>query len=396
MRILINSPHLDIIGGVETYLQAIIHHLIACGHELSILSSDATTDSAASIAVAHPGIPIWRSPAHPPKHIFQQLKNWRPDVVFSHGAFDSRLEDMIADAFPIVLYAHNYHGTCISGTKCHSKKNWQPCEHTLGIKCLAAYFPLGCGGNNPLTMWRLFQSQTRYQQGLKRYSAIAVASRHMQQEYIRHGFDESRVQIVPLFPPNASILSEPPQSRHRSDRLLFLGRLTPLKGLLHLLDALPEASRMISRPLHLRIGGEGPIRRSLEQIAGQRKLSTSFLGWLSTHQVNDEMSNADLLVVPSLWPEPFGLVGIEAGNLGLPTAGYIRGGIGEWLIEGRSGEGSVSPSPKPEELAGSIVRALSDDDHWNHLRRGAWEVAQQFTPQNHLRALLPLLESVCR
>ena len=99
------------------------------------------------------------------------------------------------------------------------------------------------------------------------------------------------------------------------------------------------------------------------------------------------MRRADLLAVPSLWPEPFGQVGVEGGRLGVPAVGYAVGGIPDWLIPGRSGELAPGDPPTVQGLAEAIVRVLADPSHYSSLCRGAWELASRFTLDAHLAEL---------
>jgi glycosyltransferase involved in cell wall biosynthesis len=103
------------------------------------------------------------------------------------------------------------------------------------------------------------------------------------------------------------------------------------------------------------------------------------------------MHHADLLAVPSLWPEPFGLVGIEAGSLGLPAVGYASGGIPDWLVPGETGELAPSDPPTVDGLSDAIVRAFASGEHHAKLCLGAWKQAQRFTLEKHLAQLEPLL-----
>ena len=105
------------------------------------------------------------------------------------------------------------------------------------------------------------------------------------------------------------------------------------------------------------------------------------------------MRMADVLAVPSVWPEPFGLVGIEAGCVGLPSVGYACGGIPDWLIPGVSGESAPGERPNPKELASALVRALADDQHLQRLRIGAWETAKQFSSEVHIGKLSETLRT---
>ena len=105
------------------------------------------------------------------------------------------------------------------------------------------------------------------------------------------------------------------------------------------------------------------------------------------------MRQADLLAVPSLWPEPFGLVGIEAGCFGLPAVGYAVGGIPDWLIPGQTGELAPGDPPTVEGLAEAMARALADPEHHARLSRGAWELSKQFDTPRHLAMLEPILSA---
>src|SRR5207253_10057138 len=104
--------------------------------------------------------------------------------------------------------------------------------------------------------------------------------------------------------------------------------------------------------------------------------------------------NCDLLVVPSLWPEPFGLVGPEAGLFGIPVAAFKVGGIPDWLVDGVNGYMASGSPPTSSGLAQAIIKCLYDPVTHARLRQGAREVAQQFNVKNHLTALLEVFSSV--
>ena len=70
----------------------------------------------------------------------------RPDVVFSHDLPDPSADDALARRYPVVRYAHNYDGLCVSGTKCHTAGGWQTCSRPLGLGCLVAYSRRGAAG----------------------------------------------------------------------------------------------------------------------------------------------------------------------------------------------------------------------------------------------------------
>ena len=79
-----------------------------------------------------------------------------------------------------------------------------------------------------------------------------------------------------------------------------------------------------------------------------------FKGWLGPEQLSHEVANASVVAMPSLWPEPFGMVGIEALAAGRPVVASATGGIEDWLEHGVSGL-----CVRPGDVHG-LARALNE------------------------------------
>ncbi len=314
-------------------------------------------------------------------------KDWKPPIFGVYSAERS---------YPTVFYAHNYLGTCASGEKCHSFPTAQPCDRLFGPACLALYYPRRCGGLNPATMWKMYQRSSARNAQLPRYAAILVASAHMRREYERHGVNPEKMHLVALPNPHEGAEFQAAARNRSRGNLLFLGRLTKIKGAADLLRAIPLAEKQIGKPLSLTVAGDGPERECLEKLAARNHLTAEFTGWIGSSRKTSLIEQADLLVVPSLWPEPFGLVGIEAGAHGLPAVAYDAGGISDWLISGYSGELAPGNPPTVEGLAAAITRALSDSSHYADLCRGAREVAGRFTLAAHVSKLESTLETILK
>jgi glycosyltransferase involved in cell wall biosynthesis len=393
MRIVIATTHLGIVGGAETHLRALLPLLQARGHDLGVVYGLPAMPGSASILDGMSDHSAWCADGKSPRDVVREVGSWRPDVVYNHTVLSPRLESAIAEAFPAILFAHGYHGTCVSGTKCFSRLGMMGCQRTFGAMCLVHYLHRGCGGGNPFTMLRLYRHVAQRRRNLDRYRAVVVGSRHMAEEFARHGVGSDRLVIAPLFPPDRIRDPSPPPDRPRSDRVLYVGRIAKNKGWRHLLKALTLAAADLGRRLTLVVAGDGPDREEMVAESRRTGIMAEFLGWVSTARVQAEMRVADLLVVPSLWPEPFGMVGIEAGCVGLPAAGYALGGIPDWLVPGVSGESDPQPIPDPAGLAAAILRALRSDAHLARLRRGAWETADAFTAERHLDIVEATLRS---
>jgi glycosyltransferase involved in cell wall biosynthesis len=108
------------------------------------------------------------------------------------------------------------------------------------------------------------------------------------------------------------------------------------------------------------------------------------------------LDEADLLVMPSLWPEPFGLSGPEAGLQGVPAAAFAVGGIPQWLEDGVNGHLAPGNPPSAPGLADAIVRCLADPFTHSRLRQGALESARRWSAERHVAELLPILTAASR
>ena len=150
------------------------------------------------------------------------------------------------------------------------------------------------------------------------------------------------------------------------------------KGGSYLLDALPAVQAALGRPVQVTFAGDGPKRRIWETRAkalqGRHEdLGIHFTGWIPQVVVRKLATEHDLLVIPSLWPEPFGLVGLE---MELPSVAFNVGGIKDWLEDGVNGHLAAGNPPTPAGLADAILRCLADRRHHASLRRGAREAAR--------------------
>ncbi len=394
MRILIATSHRNMVGGVEKYVQAILPALEQRGHELALLYEYRFDPQRERIDGAIRDMPSLGTEEYGAEAAGRFARDWKPDLVYSQGLESADLQASLLSEYPTVFFAHNYVGTCISGEKCHAFPNPRPCERRLGPGCVALYYPARCGGLHPGTMWNLYRRAVKRNEQLSRYAAVLVASAHMKREFELHGVSEERLHLTPL--PNVQDEAQVGSVARNPLRgnLLFIGRITKLKGAFELFKAAILAGKRLQRELPISVAGDGPDQERLKQFALTNGVRANFLGWISGARKADLIANVDLLAVPSLWPEPFGLVGIEAGASGLPAVGYDVGGISDWLVPGYSGELAPGDPPTVEGLADAIYRALADPSHYAGLCHGAREVAGRFNLAAHVSKLESVLEAV--
>lgn len=142
----------------------------------------------------------------------------------------------------------------------------------------------------------------------------------------------------------------------RGPLVVFVGRLEWEKGVHTLVDAV---SRMSTPDVHVVIAGTGTYESELVSQASAliEAERITFTGWLPAAELLGLQAAADVIVVPSLY-EPFGLVALEAGALGVPVVVADTGGLGDIVDHGRVG--FIFPAGDSVALAHELDRALGD------------------------------------
>jgi glycosyltransferase involved in cell wall biosynthesis len=162
---------------------------------------------------------------------------------------------------------------------------------------------------------------------------ILVGSEFMRQLMHRNQISLEQIRLLaPVLLEDTEPLPEPASS---SREILFVGRLRPEKGLHQLL----EAAASLAGEWRLTVAGDGPESNACQDLAERLGIShrIDFVGWLSGSEIKRLYKRSALVVVPSLWPEPYGRVGPEAFIQGRPVVGYGVGGIVDWLEDGVTG-----------------------------------------------------------
>jgi len=404
MRIAIVTYSARVAGGVESYLDTVIPLLEAAGHEIALLCEHDVPSTMRPISRSA-NAPVWTIAEIGAARSRDSLRRWRPDVIYTHGLSDTEFEGCAPSIAPAIAFAHDYRATCISAAKAFAFPAATPCARRLGRGCVANFYPRRCGGLNPLAMLTDFRRAARRLELLRGFRAVLTASEFVRDEYVRNGLAPAAVRCVrlPVADRGAVRPVAPAKPAGGLDavplRLLFAGRMEPLKGGQVLLESLPLVSSALSRPLVLTFAGDGRARfewaRRADVIMQRHSaLRVEFAGWVQAAALTALFDSSDLLVVPSLWPEPFGLVGPEAGIRGLPAAAFAVGGIPEWLTDGANGALACGRPPAPADLADAIVRCLRNPADHARLRRGAFELAQRFSPERHLNELMNVIQEI--
>lgn len=152
------------------------------------------------------------------------------------------------------------------------------------------------------------------------------------------------------------------KKRERTDEkiiFLYAGRLIWEKGITHMLEAF---ARLNNQNCMLKICGDGPLREDI-LIAAQKDSRIEYCGNLSADKLKVMYIECDVVLVPSVWNEPFGRVVIEGNVYGSPVIACRSGGIPEIIVQTKAGE--LYDSGDSEQLC----RLLEKFSHREKIRK---------------------------
>jgi len=132
--------------------------------------------------------------------------------------------------------------------------------------------------------------------------------------YAGHGFDRTKMQIIPAFVDMGRLL-ELKKEKNDKFTLLYVGRLHPDKGLDTLIIAIKDLDVMVS------IVGEGEDKKKLKELATTLNIrnKVNFYSWKGAEELKYFYKSADIFIHPAIWPEPFGMAVVEAMAAGVPV-----------------------------------------------------------------------------
>jgi glycosyltransferase involved in cell wall biosynthesis len=224
------------------------------------------------------------------------------------------------------------------------------------------------------------------QQALRRADGIIGVSRGILGVYPERLLGGTRTRVVPNLPPQ---VAEPTAAEVRGARerlgigpaplVLYAGKLSLGKGTPVLLEAIDRVAAAVPGA-RFALAGKGamviPARPDLQ-----------VLGVLPQAELFALYRAADVIVVPSVWPEPLSRVLLEAMRLGRPVVATAVGGTPEAVEHGVTG--LLVPRRDPEALAKALIELLLDPERRERMGRAAAERARTaFDEERLVGALL--------
>ena len=255
---------------------------------------------------------------------------------------------------------------------------------------------------------RLFFPLTRY--FYRHADAVVVYGAHVKRYLISEGVRAERVFVAPHAVDNdiyASFVSDEGKAALRRQLaidpgtkiVLYLGRLTPVKGLPHLARAFASLAR---KDVVLVLAGEGEERQRVEALARECGISdrVRFPGYVAQQETIRYYAASWVYVLPSIttarFKEPWGLVVNEAFNQGLPVIATDAVGAGAGGLVENDVNGFIVPEGNTQALAAALQRILDEPGLRERMSRNARERIATWTQEGMVEAFGQAIDYVTR
>lgn len=228
---------------------------------------------------------------------------------------------------PVIHFLHNYRFGCVNGLFLN---HGQPCQRCIGGNFWPAFQTACWRDSRLISGWQaVILLEMRRRNLFKKISRWIALSESQKALHLKMGFPETQLSVVPHFYETKE--SAPALFPHGP--VLFLSRLSVEKGGHELLKAwstIPPSSR------ELWIAGTGPDEDSLKAQAASLP-NVKFLGFLDKESQQRVWAESSFAVIPSIVPETFGMIVLEAWARQRPVVAYRIGALAETIEHGVNG-----------------------------------------------------------
>ena len=268
------------------------------------------------------------------KKMEQALEEFKPDIVhlnnFQRQLSASIIKPIKKRNIPIVYTAHDVQAICPAITMMDNDKNiCEKCMNGKYVNCITKK----CNKNSTLKSL-IGAIEGYYYRNQKIYTnkidKIITPSEFYKSKLIEDGIPENK--IISMH--NCIDVNQYNIETSDEGYGLYIGRLSKEKGIINLIKAFEKTEKG-----KLYIAGEGPEKEEIQNIIKNNKLEerVKLLGFLNKEQVNENISKARFIVLPSIWYENCPYSALETLAIGKPVIGAKIGGIPELVKDNQTG-----------------------------------------------------------
>ena len=306
-------------------------------------------------AAASRALKAWMAANDTPRTIYH-LHGW------AHGLSPSVFAPLRAAKGRVVLHAHDYFLACPNGAYFDYRREEACTRRPLSISCLGT----NCDKRKFIhKAWRVARHAARQAAFNVNDARIFLIHEGMAPHMARAGIAPRAMTTVRN--PIAALLPTRVEAE-RNRTAIYIGRLEPEKGVE---DALAAARAAGQR---LVVVGDGPMRATLEAAHPE----AVFLGWLKAGEIAAQLATARVALMPSRYPEPFGMVCLEAIGAGVPVILPPSALLSRDVAE--HGLGHVCDTRDIAAFAATLTRVFDDDEGVAESSRRGFARLRQLAP----------------
>lgn len=382
MRILSVHNRYQIRGGEDESREAEERLLQEMGHAVEVYEED--NERVAALGATRTALrTVWSTEAY--RTVRQRLREKAHDLVHVQNFFPLISPSVHyaarAEGIPTIQTLRNYRLLCPNG---FFFRDGKVCEDCLDqVAPLPAIVHACYRGNRAATgvlatMLVTHRILGTWQEQVNLYIALSEFAR---KKYIQGGFPSEKIMVKPNF-----VHPDPGLGEGKGGYALFVGRLSPEKGV----DTLLNAWKQLGKKIPLKVVGEGPLAAQVAEAAKQ-STGIDWLGRKPLSEVYDLIGEAMFLIFSTEGYEAFGRVAVEAFAKGTPVIASAVGSIAELVEHGRTGL-HFRPGDA-EDLIAQVEWALSHPNQLKQMRQEARrEYEAKYTAVQNYHRLIEIYE----
>lgn len=312
--------------------------------------------------------------------IKQIMKDNNLNIVHLHSINNPKLCHELSATFPIVRTIHDSRIIC--PTEFRIDNNQNICETPIGDNCL------NCFGSR-VNIDQLNKSKESLE-SLDVLDLLITPSKYMKNQLITNGILENKIEVLPLFAPLDLDTQPTIDGDHTSD-ILFIGRIVKSKGLREAISSLAK----VNNKYNLIVCGDGPDINNCKSMATDLGISDKikFVGWVNKKEKERYLAGTKVVVFPSMGPESFGLVGLEAMFYQKPVVAFDSGGINQWLKNGENGY--LADRGNVDQMAEFLNKILASKNLRNEMgAKGRIILDAEFSLEKHISGLMDIYSRI--
>lgn len=304
------------------------------------------------------------------KMLARFLEDHRPDIIHIHHSLWIGLEfiDLCKKILPnskIIYTIHEYLPICYAQGQLFRYHERAICSQDAPDQCVKC-FP-------SRSVEEFILRKRSFLRAFEQVDHFISPSEYLRDRFVAWGIPGAKISTIP----NGHRTNHPAEWKptHSENLNIFgyFGQFVDAKGIDVLLQAARTVADSSDKPVEIKIFGGNKTHASPDYLARIEKalddapgnLRVTEMGGYSRENVFDLMNSVDWVVVPSVWPETFGLVVSEAWEARRPVLASRAGGLIERIVDGKNGlsfpPGSVS------RLAQLMTECLGNRQLWESI-----------------------------